>query len=238
MRSALATIALASFAGTFAAAQAPSDTDDPFVWLEELEGARALDWVKAENAKTLPVLEQDPRFAGFYADGIRIGEAKDRIPLPTIIDGRVYNFWRDEHHVRGIWRTTSLADYANAEPAWTTVLDVDTLAAAEGKNWVWSGADCDSPNRRRCLIRLSEGGEDAVTIREFDLGTRQFVPDGFALPRGKQGAAWVAEDTLLVSREWVAGELTASGYAYVVKALARGTPLARPRRCSGASPPT
>ena len=225
LHSALAAIALAALASTVAAAQTPSDVDDPFVWLEELEGARALDWVKTENAKTLPVLEQDPRFAGFYADGIRIGEAQDRIPFPTIIDGRVYNFWRDEHHVRGIWRSTTLADYGSATPAWTTVLDVDTLASVEGKNWVWSGADCESPSRRRCLIRLSEGGEDAVTIREFDLGTRQFVPDGFTLPRGKQGAAWAAEDTLLVSREWVAGELTTSGYAYVVKALARGTPL-------------
>jgi prolyl oligopeptidase len=218
-------VVLVAAGPTPVAAQSRANDTDPFLWLEELEGRRALDWAAAENAKTLAVLEKDPRFAGFYADGIRIGEAKDRIPFPSVIHGRVYNFWRDENHVRGIWRTTTLADYAGAEPAWATVLDLDELAKTEGKNWVWQGADCESPSRTRCLIALSEGGEDASTLREFDLTTRQFVADGFVLPRGKQNAGWVADDTLLVSREWVPGEMTTSGYAYVVKALPRGAPL-------------
>ena len=111
------------------------------------------------------------------------------------------------------------------EPAWSTVLDLDALASAEGKNWIWQGADCDSPSRQRCLISLSEGGEDAATIREFDLGSGQFVQDGFRLPRGKQNAVWAGEHTLLVAREWAAGELTASGYPFVVKSLERGSPL-------------
>jgi prolyl oligopeptidase len=219
---------LAGLAGP-AAAQTPtpppSDTADPYLWLEELNGTRALDWVKAENAKTLAVLQTDPRFQGFYDQALEIGQAADRIPYPTIIDSRIYNFWQDSAHVRGIWRTTTLADYARPSPSWTTVLDLDSLSAAEGANWVWHGADCDSPSRRRCLIDLSDGGEDAATVREFDLGTRQFVPGGFVLPRGKQGTSWVSEDTLLVAREWEPGQLTASGYPYVVKLLARGTPL-------------
>ena len=206
-------------------APAASSTADPYLWLEELNGPRALDWVKAENAKTLAVLQADPHFAGFYAQALAIGEAQDRIPYPNIIDGRIYNFWQDPQHVRGIWRTTSLADYARPTPAWTTVLDLDALATAEGMNWIWQGADCDSPSRRRCLIALSEGGEDAATIREFDLGTSQFVPGGFALPRGKQDVAWASEDTLLVAREWEPGDLTTSGYPFIVKSLARGLPL-------------
>ncbi|MEO8139753.1 MAG: prolyl oligopeptidase family serine peptidase [Gemmatimonadota bacterium] len=208
-----------------AAAQTTPTAADPFIWLEDREGARALAWVKAENAKTLGVLKKDPRFAGFYTQALRIGEASDRIPYPTIINGRAYNFWQDQAHVRGIWRSTTLADYSSAEPAWTTVLDLDALATAEGKNWIWQGADCDSPSRQRCLILLSEGGEDASTIREFDLTTGQFVADGFLLPRGKQNAAWASEDTLLVAREWAPGDLTASGYPFIVKSLARGTPL-------------
>ena len=218
-------LALTIFATTIAAAQTPTAATDPFLWLEELEGPRALEWVKAENAKTLAVLQQDARFAGFYAEAQRIGAAKDRIPFPTIINGRAYNFWQDEEHVRGIWRTTTVADYAHAEPAWATVLDLDALATAEGKNWIWQGADCDSPSRQRCLISLSEGGEDAATIREFDLASGQFVPDGFTLPRGKQSAAWASDDTLLVAREWAPGDLTASGYPFIVKSLARGAPL-------------
>ena len=74
---------------------------------------------------------------------------------------------------------------------------------------------------RRCLISLSDGGEDAVTVREFDLVTGKFVPDAFVLPKGKQDATWVDENTLLISREWHKGELTRSGYAFIVKRLKR-----------------
>ncbi len=232
MRKALICGALlaAASAGTDAAQAQASATRadaaaDPYLWLEELNGPKALDWVKGQNARTLGVLQADPHFAGFHAEALKLGGAADRIPYPRIINRRLYNFWQDSAHVRGIWRTTTLEEYGKAQPAWTTVLDLDTLAATEKQNWVWHGADCDSPSRQRCLIRLSDGGEDAVTVREFDLGTGQFVPGGFTLPRGKQDVAWASEDTLLVSREWAPGELTTSGYPYIVKSLARGTPL-------------
>jgi prolyl oligopeptidase len=199
--------------------------DDPFLWLEDVHGARAMDWVKAENAKTLGVLESDPRFAGLYADALKIAQAEDRIPTPEFIAGRVYNFWQDTDHVRGLWRETSVEDYARAAPPWTPVLDLDALSAAEHANWVWKGSDCRWPAERRCLISLSDGGEDAVVIREFDLAARSFVGGGFDLPRGKQRETWEDDDTLLVAREWAPGEMTASGYPFVVKRLRRREPL-------------
>jgi prolyl oligopeptidase len=198
---------------------------DPFLWLEQTHGARALAWVKAENAKTLAVLQKDPRFAAFYADALRVGEATDRVPYPEIVDGRIYNFWQDSAHPRGIWRTTTPAGYAAATPVWKTVLDLDALAQTEGKNWVWQGADCDSPSRTRCLIALSDGGEDASTVREFDLPTARFVDGGFVLPHAKQTAAWESDDALIVSRAWAGTDLTSSGYPYVVKRLERGQAL-------------
>jgi prolyl oligopeptidase len=201
------------------------DATDPFLWLEDVDGPRSLAWVKAENAKTLSVLRSDPRFAGFYATARTIGEATDRIPYPQIVDGRIYNFWRDARHVRGIWRTASLRSYVSAAPAWKTVIDLDALAKSERKNWVWVGPNCESPSRRRCLISLSDGGEDAVTIREFDLARGAFVPDGFVLARGKQSVTWATENALFVAREWEPGTLTASGYPFVVKGLERGKPL-------------
>jgi prolyl oligopeptidase len=209
--------------GMLGAAPVPAD---PFLWLESVSSPRAMAWVKAENAKTLAVLQRDPRFAGLDADALAVGQSHDRIPTPDIINGRVYNFWQDADHVRGIWRSTTIADYATPAPSWTTVLDLDALAASERKNWVWKGADCDSPRRDRCLISLSDGGADAVTIREFDLATGNFVAGGFELPNGKQDAAWADDDTLLVTREWTPGERTASGYGYVVKRVVRGEPLA------------
>lgn len=198
---------------------------DKFLWLEDQHGSRAMAWVNAENAKTTAVLEKDPRFAPLYRDALGVAQASDRIPYAEFLGGDLYNFWQDSAHVRGIWRRTSLASYRTASPQWTTVLDLDSLARAEKANWVWEGADCAEPAERRCMISLSDGGEDAVTVREFDLGTHAFVKNGFVLPHGKQRYSWVGQDTLLVSREWAPGELTTSGYPYIVKRLTRGTPL-------------
>jgi prolyl oligopeptidase len=204
---------------------APPDTSDAFRWLEEMTGDRAMAWVRAENARTVAVLEKDPRFATLYQSALSMVQATDRIPSVRFIGGMLYSFWQDSTHVRGIWRRTTLASFRTTTPAWTTVLDLDALAATEKANWVWQGASCLQPAERRCLLNLSDGGEDAVTVREFDLTTRAFVGRGFSLPKGKQSVAWLAPDTLLVTREWQPGEVTASGYPYIVKKLARGRPL-------------
>jgi prolyl oligopeptidase len=206
-------------------AQTGADAADPFLWLEQVHSERSMRWVRAENAKTLAVLEKDPRYPRLYADAVRIVEARDRIPMPSFIGGEIYNFWRDAHHVRGIWRRSSLADYRLPDPPWRTVLDVDALARAENANWFWHGADCQRPAERLCLVTLSSGSEDATTMREFDVSRQRFVPGGFALPRSKQTAAWMDPDRLLVARDWGAGTMTASGYPFVVKALRRGEPL-------------
>ncbi|HUA09094.1 MAG TPA: prolyl oligopeptidase family serine peptidase [Candidatus Acidoferrales bacterium] len=195
---------------------------DPFLWLEDKDGARSMAWVKEQNARTLPVIQGDSHYQAFYADALAIAQSKDRIPYPTSLGGAIYNFWQDDQHVRGVWRRTTPASYASSSPEWTTVLDLDAVSAAEHANWVWHGATCDWPEETRCLLDLSNGGEDAVTVREFDLRSGSFVKDGFTLPRGKQDVAWENRDTLLVSREWNPGELTTSGYPYIIKRLTRG----------------
>lgn len=203
-----------------------TDAADPYIWLEDKDGAKPLAWVEAENAKTLPRLQNDPRYATFHAEALAIASAKDRIPMPDQRFGRIYNFWRDAEHPHGLWRWTSEADYAAASPKWTVALDLDALGKAEGKQWVWKGATCLQPEERLCLVALSEGGEDAVTYREFDLGTGQFVANGFVLPKSKQDATWVDKDTLLVARDWGPGTTTVSSYAFVMKEVKRGQPLA------------
>jgi prolyl oligopeptidase len=198
---------------------------DPYIWLEAVHSERADAWVAAENAKTTGVLEQDARFAGLDADALAIAEAKDRIPNPRFLAGDIYNFWQDADHVRGIWRKTSLDDYGANEPNWTTIIDLDQLSSAEKANWVWKGADCRRPDEQRCLVRLSDGGEDADTIREFDLGTKEFVKGGFELPTSKQETAWNGGDQILVARDWGPDSMTKSGYPYIVKTLERGQAL-------------
>ncbi len=223
MRSILVSVAVVS--ATLSAGIAATSVQDPFLWLEDAHSARAMEWVAAENAKTSTVLESDPRFPTLFDDAKIIAEAKDRIPEPRLIGGRIFNFWQDADHAHGIWRKTSLQDYQNTAPHWDTVLDLDALSKSEQANWFWKGADCQEPEQQRCMLGLSDGGEDAVTLREFDLPTARFVTGGFALPSGKQDAAWADANTLLVAREWKAGELTRSGYAFVVKRIKRGQPL-------------
>ena len=209
---------------------ATSDASDPYLWLEEVEGERAMAWVEEQNRRSLGVLQGDPRYDTLHQQALAIVEARDRIPMPSFNrDGSVDNFWQDAEHVRGIWRTTSLDSYRTDAPQWETILDFDALAAAEGKNWVYKGATCLPPEETRCLISLSDGGKDAVTIREFDRATRTFVDGGFVLPESKGGAAWVDQDTLLVSRDFGPGTLTSSGYPMIVKVMKRGQTLDQAR---------
>ena len=200
--------------------------DDPFLWLEDVEGAAALEWVRAQNARSLAQLEGDRRYAALHRDALAVVTAADRIPYPRFLGDRLANFWQDDAHPRGLWRATSLASFATAEPLWQTLIDIDALAAAEGRNWVFHGATCLMPDYRRCLVSLSDGGKDASEAREFDLGEVRFVEGGFFLPEGKQSATWLDENMLIVGREWGPGTLTSSGYPFVLKRLRRGAALA------------
>ncbi len=224
---ALALLAAAALPA-MAPAQMPALTPapaDPFIWLEEVSSPRAMAWVERHNQATANRLEANPRYPRNYDEALEIAGAKDRIPAPEFVHDEIFNFWQDRDHLRGVWRKTTLADYTSAEPHWTTVLDIDALNRAEGKSWVFKGAELLMPEETRCLVLLSDGGEDAVLAREFDLDTGQFVDGGFALPRGKHRIAWEDKDTLLVATDWEPGDLTTSGYPFIVKRLKRGRPL-------------
>ncbi|KCZ88544.1 prolyl oligopeptidase [Hyphomonas jannaschiana VP2] len=209
----------------------PADTlpgEDPYLWLEEVEGEDALAWVRAQNDRTLAELQADPRYAGFEAAALDALNSKERIAYGVVRSGYVYNFWQDDTHVRGLWRRTPVADYRGDAPDWETVVDFDKLAADEGKNWVYKGANCFAPkgsDAYKCMVSLSDGGKDAVIQREFDLATKTFVEDGFVTPEAKQGLAWAGPDTVLIATNWGEGTVTESGYPFVVKRWARGTPL-------------
>jgi prolyl oligopeptidase len=203
----------------------PTPTDDPYIWLEQVSSPDSLAWVNRENKRTLGLLEGDPRFAALNADALKILEATDRIPMPNQIGGQITNFWQDADHVHGLWRATTPADYLTATPQWRTLLDLDALSTADKTGWVWKGANCEPVAERLCLLNLSNGGEDATTLREFDLASGKFVDRGFTLSTSKQDTAWESADSLLVARDWGAGTMTTSGYPYVVKRLKRGQPV-------------
>ncbi|MFN4175477.1 prolyl oligopeptidase family serine peptidase [Phenylobacterium sp.] len=195
--------------------------DDPYLWLEEVESPRALAWAEAENARTAGVLETDPRYQPMLAEARAIFTARDRIPTPRFRAGGIDNLWQDAEHPHGLWRHASEASYRTADPAWETLIDVDALSKAEGRNWFFKGATCLKPQETLCLVRLSDGGGDAVELREFDTSTKAFVAGGFRFAEAKQYVEWLDRDTLVVGREWTPGEVTESGYPYVLKIVGR-----------------
>jgi prolyl oligopeptidase len=203
----------------------PPEQQDKYQWLEDVSSPRSMAWVKEEDERSAKVLEGDPRFANLGAMALKVLESPDRLPTPDFRNGEIYNTWRDAQHVRGILRRTSLADYLTAQPNWHTVLDYDALAKEDNEKWVAAGLTCLYPGDRLCLVGLSAGGEDADTLREFDLKAGKFVEGGFLLPHSKQSVAWLDKDTLMVARDWGAGTMTASGYPFVVKLWKRGEPL-------------
>jgi hypothetical protein len=202
--------------------------DDPYLWLEEIDGGPALAWVEAQNAATLARFG-DARFTADRDVLAAIFDRPDNIPVITRRGTRVFNFWKDAAHPRGLWRATSLDSFRNESPSWKILLDLDTLAAREAEDWTWSGAATIPGSHDRAVLRLARGGADAVVLREFDLASRDFVPGGFALPEAKGGAAWLDRDTLLLSSALGDGMATSSGYARTVRLWRRGTdPLAAP----------
>ena len=204
----------------------PTEPEDPYLWLEDVTGEKPLAWVKERNAESLAALAESDAFRGLERRLLSILDSQDKIPFVTKIGDRFYNFWRDAAHPKGVWRRTTLEDYAKPDPAWETVLDIDALAAAEGENWVWHGAEVLEPEDRLVLVSLSRGGADAEVVREFDLATKAFVSGGFALPEAKSRVAWKDRDTLFVATDFGPGSLTASGYPRTVREWPRGAPLA------------
>ncbi|MGH8277436.1 MAG: S9 family peptidase, partial [Steroidobacteraceae bacterium] len=208
--------------------QKPAGAADPYLWLEDIHGAKAMQWVKAQNAKSTAVLQADPDYQKDYDAILKVMDATDRIPYGDLDHQYVFNFWQDAQHPKGIWRRTPIADYTNPAPAWDTLLDLDQLAADEHENWVWKGAEC-TPSLQHCLLSLSRGGGDAVVVREFDPGTRAFVKGGFELTEAKSSITWLDEDTVLFGTDFGPGSMTSSGYPRIVKQWKRGQPMAQAR---------
>ena len=201
------------------------ETADPYLWLEEIESERSLDWVHEQNAETFEDLRDHPLYDELYAEALSILTSEDRLPDGRIVGNDFHDFWQDEDHVRGVWRKTSLDALIAGEPDWQILLDIDELSAEENTNWVYKGIHCVGGKSDRCLVELSIGGTDESIHREFSVGDRAFVEAGFYVPEAKSYVAWLDEDTLLVATDWGDDSLTHSGYPREVRQWSRGTPI-------------
>jgi prolyl oligopeptidase len=202
--------------------------DDPYLWLEEVEGARALEFVTAQNRRTLDQFG-GARFAADRDMLEAIYDRPDNIPFVARRGRHLYNIWKDAANPRGLWRRTTLDSFRTASPDWETLLDVDKLAADDGVDWVQNWTFTRPGEHRRSILSLSRGGSDAATLREFDTDKKAFVTDGFVVPEAKGGIAWVDADTVLLWSALGEGMATTSGYARTVRLWRRGEPVERAR---------
>jgi prolyl oligopeptidase len=202
-----------------------TESIDPFLWLEEVESTKALDWAKALNEQCSTEITASARFKALEERFLAALDSDERIPGVSLYGKFLYNFWRDKKNPKGIWRRTTLEAYRHSNPQWETVLDLDRLADEENENWVWKGATVRRPDFKRCLMRLSRGGADATVVREFDMETQSFVKDGFQLPEAKSRVSWIDEDHVFVGTDFGSGSMTDSGYPRLVKTWKRGEPL-------------
>ena len=198
--------------------------EDKFLWLEEVENPKALEWVNQWNEKSLGILKSQKNYQAIYDKNLEIYNSTDRIADPTINGDFIYNFWQDQNNPRGIWRRTTVKSYIGGKPTWETLIDIDKLSEKDNIKWVFKGATGLYPNYQKFLVNLSKGGGDAVIVTEFDVNTKAFVEKGFYLPEAKGGASWIDENTLMVSTDFGDG-MTTSGYPKQVKIWKRGTNL-------------
>lgn len=207
---------------TTAAVLAALAAEDPYLWLEEVTGDQALDWVRTANALTAIALEGSESYEALEA---AILDSTARLPYLGMQGAYYYNCWCDAANPRGLWRRTILEEFRKPEQAWERGLDLDALDKLEQRSWVFRGAQFLAPEHRRCLIVLSPGGSVAVVVWAFDVATRTFVPDVFELPLAKTEVSWIDADTLFVGTDFGPGSMTTSGYPRQVKLWRRGTPL-------------
>lgn len=198
---------------------------DPYQWLEDVGGEKALEWVKARNAVAQKRIEADGGFDKLRTDLLAILDSNERIPFVTKHGEYYYNFWRDRKNERGLWRRTTLNEYQKSAPEWEVLLDLDILGKSEGENWVWKSVSLLRPDYKRALVSLSRGGADAVVVREFDLEQKAFLKDGFSLPEAKGSVSWVDQDHIFISTDFGTGSMTDSGYPRIAKLWKRGTPV-------------
>jgi prolyl oligopeptidase len=199
-------------------------TDDPYLWLEDVTGEEALDWVRARNEPTLAEF-RDAQFKRMRTEALEVLDTDARIPYVVRRGEYLYNFWRDAANPRGLWRRTTLDSYRTDSPEWDVLIDVDELGRSDDEKWVWAGATVIEPEFTRALVNLSRGGSDAAIVREFDMETREFISDGFELSEAKSQIGWEDPDTALVGTDFGDDSLTDSGYPRIVKRWHRGTPL-------------
>lgn len=223
MRTALPLLGLILFGSPLSAQEPP----DPYLWLEDVESEAAIEWARVRSERTRASLTALPVYDSIRAELSRLIRARRMAPnglgVFAVRGEYIDDYWRTSENPRGVWRRTTVESYLVGEPRWRTLLDIDSLAAAEGIPWTIVGTFCLPPEMRHCMVRLSRGGADAHQLREVDAERGEFVEGGYSITEERRHRMrWVDADAVLVGTSFSDSGL---GNPRVARLWRRGTPL-------------
>ena len=200
-------------------------SEDTFQWLEEIDGEKQLEWVDAHNKTTLDYIYKIEGYQDRYDFVYGVLTSEHKIAYPQLEGDYIYNFWQDGNNPRGIFRRIPVQSYLVQGTNWEILIDLDSLSASDSINWVFKGVQFAPFSNNRCIVGLSEGGSDALYLKEFDLNSRHFILQGFTVEEAKSDFQWIDDDHIYISSDFGEGSLTSSGYARFIKRWERGTKL-------------
>ncbi|MCE3010761.1 MAG: prolyl oligopeptidase family serine peptidase [Proteobacteria bacterium] len=180
--------------------------NDPYHWLETIEGPESLDWVKAENQLTENLLSKHPQFLQTKHFVKQVMTDPSKIPYGWFKDDWYYNIWMDEKNPLGVLRRTKAEDLPKL--SWQVVFDVDSYSQIKNQKWTIKSFEINPYDPSKALLSLSPGGKDECEIYEFDLEKCEIRPGGFFTSVSKQWASWQSADSILIHR----GNPNSSGY--------------------------
>jgi prolyl oligopeptidase len=156
---------------------------DPYRWLEAIDSATVADWVRAENAVTMPYLAALPG-RGIFKQRITALYDYPRSGVPFWEGGRWFYTKNSGLQRQSVW--FSRATLAGAEEI---VLDPNQLSP-DGS--VALSGFAPSPDGQSVAYGQSEGGSDWITYYVRDLATRKNTADTVRWVKFS-GASWTKD---------------------------------------------
>ncbi len=220
---------------TYAAA-----ADDPYAWLEEVQGERALAWVRERNAESRAVLEAQPRFAAMRERFLEILDAKDKIPYvsrqgdallqPVARRGAPARPVAAHHAGRLPQRQPGVGNAARPR-----------RAGSRGKRELglaWRGLPRPGlPALPDLAVARRRRRACGARVRHRRPGASSPPPRAVSsCPKPSPTSTWVDDDTIYVGTDFGPGSMTDSGYPRIIKRWRRGQAAgAMPSPCSKAA---
>lgn len=196
-------------------------TNDPFQYLEHLDSTQTSELIQQAHQTTLQDFDTPQRKA-IYHEILHHLHHEKHIPFCQEHHGKMYHFYQDAQHPKGLYRVCTASSYRSGLPEWETIFHVSDFDAILDDDILLAGVSHYVENPQYVLLSLSQNGSDSAYTIEFNLETKSIVTDGFHFPLGKNTVHWRDKDSVWVCPAWDWRQQTQAGYSKQVWLLHRG----------------